>query len=73
MPLSAAGNPLHTRSLSVTLSEAAAPEVAFAADVPDLHERGFAPVGGELAVEMPRLFGAGSKPAVKPPPGWQRS
>jgi len=27
----------------------------------------------ELALEMPRLFGAGSKPAVKPPPGWQRS
>ena len=26
----------------------------------------------ELALEMPRLFGAGSKPAAKPPPGWQR-
>jgi hypothetical protein len=48
MPLSAAGNPLHTRSLSVTLSEAAAPEVAFAAYVLDLRKRGFAPVGGDL-------------------------
>ncbi len=27
----------------------------------------------ELAIEMPRLFGAGSKPAAKPPPGWERS
>ncbi|HSP97812.1 MAG TPA: DUF2889 domain-containing protein [Candidatus Dormibacteraeota bacterium] len=48
MPLSAAGNPLHTRALSVTLAEAAAPEVAFAAYVLDLRKRGFAPVGGDL-------------------------
>ena len=48
MPLSAAGNPLHSRALSVTLAEAAAPEVAFAAYVLDLRKRGFAPVGGDL-------------------------
>ncbi len=48
MPLSATGNPLHTRSLSVTLAEAAAPEVSFAAYVLDLRKRGFAPVGGDL-------------------------
>jgi hypothetical protein len=50
MPLSATGNPLHTRALSVTLSEAAAPEVAFSAYVLDLRKRGFAPVGGDLQV-----------------------
>jgi hypothetical protein len=48
MPLSATGNPLHTRSLSVTLAEAPAPDVAFAAYVLDLRKRGFAPVGGDL-------------------------
>jgi hypothetical protein len=48
MPLSATGNPLHTRSLSVTLAEASSPEVAFAAYVLDLRKRGFAPVGGDL-------------------------
>ncbi|MBX3025975.1 DUF2889 domain-containing protein [bacterium] len=47
MPLSAAGNPLHTRALSVTLAAADA-EVAFAAYVLDLRKRGFAPVGGDL-------------------------
>ena len=48
MPLSATGNPLHTRALSVTLAEGAAPEVSFAAYVLDLRKRGFAPVGGDL-------------------------
>ena len=50
MPLSATGNPLHTRALSVTVSEAAAPEVAFAGYLLDLRKRGFAPVGGDLQV-----------------------
>lgn len=48
MPLSASGNPLHTRALSVALAEAPAPEAAFAAYVLDLRKRGFAPVGGDL-------------------------
>jgi hypothetical protein len=48
MPLSAAGNPLHTRALSVTVAEAAAPEARFAAYVLDVRKRGFAPVGGDL-------------------------
>src|SRR5262245_19759242 len=47
MPLTAAGHPLHTRSLSVTLNHGA-PLVAFAAYVLDLRKRGFAPVGGDL-------------------------
>lgn len=50
MPLSAAGNPLHTRALSLTLRAAAAPEVAFAGYLLDLRKRGFAPVGGDLQV-----------------------
>lgn len=48
MPLSAAGNPLHTRALSVTLAEAPNGEARFAAYVLDLRKRGFAPVGGDL-------------------------
>jgi hypothetical protein len=48
MPLSVAGHPLHTRTLSVTLSHAEPPAVAFAAYVLDLRKRGFAPVGGDL-------------------------
>lgn len=50
MPLSAAGTPLHTRSLSVTVAEteAGGPQVAFAAYLLDLRKRGFAPVGGDL-------------------------
>jgi len=47
MPLSAAGHPLHTRTLSVTLNHGA-PLIAFAAYVLDLRKRGFAPVGGDL-------------------------
>jgi hypothetical protein len=48
MPLSATGHPLHTRSLSVTLTHAEPPTVLFAAYVLDLRKRGFAPVGGDL-------------------------
>jgi hypothetical protein len=48
MPLSAAGHPLHTRSLSVTLTHAEPPLVEFAAYVLDLRKRGFAPVGGDV-------------------------
>ncbi|MFN8642713.1 MAG: DUF2889 domain-containing protein [Candidatus Binatia bacterium] len=48
MPLSATGNPLHSRALSVTLRAAAAPAVAFDGYVLDLRKRGFAPVGGDL-------------------------
>jgi hypothetical protein len=48
MPLTVAGHPLHTRTLSVTLTHAAPPAVDFAAYVLDLRKRGFAPVGGDL-------------------------
>jgi hypothetical protein len=48
MPLSASGHPLHTRSLSVTLTHAEPPLVDFAAYVLDLRKRGFAPVGGDV-------------------------
>ena len=48
MSLAAAGHPLHTRSLSVTLREGADGAVEFAAYVLDLRKRGFAPVGGDL-------------------------
>lgn len=48
MSLTAAGHPLHTRSLSVTLSHTTALQAAFAAYVLDLRKRGFAPVGGDL-------------------------
>jgi hypothetical protein len=47
MSLTAAGHPLHTRSLSVTLTHAT-PLAGFAAYVLDLRKRGFAPVGGDL-------------------------
>ncbi|MDX2165884.1 MAG: DUF2889 domain-containing protein [Deltaproteobacteria bacterium] len=46
--LDAAGHPLHTRSLSVTLREATPERADFAAYVLDLRKRGFAPVGGDL-------------------------
>lgn len=46
--LSAAGHPLHTRSLSVTLAHDSAERATFAAYVIDLRKRGFAPVGGDL-------------------------
>ncbi len=48
MPLSATGHPLHTRTLSVALTHAVPPTIAFAAYVLDLRKRGFAPVGGDL-------------------------
>lgn len=48
MPLAAAGHPLHTRALSVTLGAAPDGEAAFAAYVLDLRKRGFAPVAGDL-------------------------
>jgi hypothetical protein len=44
----AAGRPLHTRALSLTLCEAAPPRVDFAAYVLDLRKRGFAPVAADL-------------------------
>jgi hypothetical protein len=48
MSLSASGQPLHSRTLSVTLTQAEPPRVAFAAYVLDLRKRGIAPVGGDL-------------------------
>lgn len=48
MPLSADGNPLHSRALSVTLCEATAPAVAFDGYLLDLRKRGFVPIGGDL-------------------------
>jgi hypothetical protein len=48
MSLTAAGHPLHTRSLSVTLSHTTPLQAAFAAYVLDLRKRGLAPVGGDL-------------------------
>jgi hypothetical protein len=48
MPLAAAGNPLHTRSLSVTLLQAADAQLSYAAYVLDLRKRGFAPVAADL-------------------------
>jgi DUF2889 family protein len=48
MSLSASGLPLHSRTLSVTLTQAEPPRVAFAAYVLDLRKRGIAPVGGDL-------------------------
>lgn len=48
MPLSVAGHPLHTRTLSVALTHHDARQVAFAAYILDLRKRGFAPVGGDL-------------------------
>ena len=46
----AAGTPLHTRSLSVTIAESPSDpqRVTFAAYLLDLRKRGFAPVGGDL-------------------------
>lgn len=43
----AAGTPIHTRSLSVTLTDQGA-QVGFAAYLLDLRKRGFVPVGGDL-------------------------
>ena len=46
--LDAAGHPLHTRSLSITLRQGADGAPQFAGYVLDLRKRGFAPVGGDL-------------------------
>lgn len=48
MSLDAAGRPLHTRALSLTLCEAGPPRLDFAAYVLDLRKRGFAPVAADL-------------------------
>jgi hypothetical protein len=48
MQLEARGLPIHTRTLSVTLTSAPAPQVGFAAYVLDLRKRGFVPVAGDL-------------------------
>ncbi len=48
MTLSAAGHPLHTRSLSVTLRHGEDGVADFSAYILDLRKRGFAPVGGDL-------------------------
>jgi len=48
MQLEARGLPIHTRTLSVTLAAAPAPQVSFAAYVLDLRKRGFVPVAGDL-------------------------
>jgi hypothetical protein len=48
MQLAARGLPLHTRTLSVTLSAADSGAVAFDAYVLDLRKRGFVPVAGDL-------------------------
>ena len=46
--LDAEGQPLHTRTLSVTLSQEEPSRVRFRAYVLDLRKRGFAPVAGDL-------------------------
>ena len=48
MSLDAAGRPLHTRALSVALTDEGAPRVGLAAYVLDLRKRGFAPVAADL-------------------------
>lgn len=48
MTFAARGGPLHTRTLSVTLTRAEPPLIGFQAYVLDLRKRGFAPVGGDL-------------------------
>jgi Protein of unknown function (DUF2889) len=48
MVFEARGGPLHTRSLSVSLTQAEPPLVAFHGYVLDLRKRGFAPVGGDV-------------------------
>jgi hypothetical protein len=48
MQLAARGLPLHTRTLSVTLSASDGGAVAFDAYVLDLRKRGFVPVAGDL-------------------------
>jgi hypothetical protein len=48
MSLAAAGLPLHSRTLSVSLAQSEPPTVALAAYVLDLRKRGIAPVGGDL-------------------------
>jgi hypothetical protein len=48
MDFSAAGCPLHTRTLSVALTHAEPPCIEFSGYVLDLRKRGFAPVGGDL-------------------------
>ena len=48
MQLEARGLPIHTRTLSVTLSAADDGAVAFDAYVLDLRKRGFVPVAGDL-------------------------
>jgi len=48
MQLEARGLPIHTRTLSVTLAAAPAPQVAFSGYVLDLRKRGFVPVAGDL-------------------------
>ncbi|MBY0274690.1 DUF2889 domain-containing protein [Candidatus Binatia bacterium] len=48
MQLEARGLPIHTRSLSVTLSATQGRDAAFAAYVLDLRKRGFVPVAGDL-------------------------
>jgi hypothetical protein len=46
--LSVRGHPLHSRSLSVTLTEGEGGGLAAFAELLDLRKRGFVPVGGEL-------------------------
>lgn len=48
MQIEARGVPIHTRSLSVTLSQTEGRDAAFAAYVLDLRKRGFVPVAGDL-------------------------
>jgi len=48
MSFAASGIPIHTRSLSVTLRQAAGEDVDFSAYVLDLRKRGVVPVGGDL-------------------------
>jgi len=48
MQLEARGIPIHTRTLSVTLSATDGPEIEIAGYVLDLRKRGFVPVAGDL-------------------------
>jgi hypothetical protein len=48
MRLDLSGHPIHTRTLSVTFTQAEPPAITFKAYVLDLRKRGFVPVGGDL-------------------------
>src|SRR6185436_15595677 len=48
MELSLAGHPIHTRALSVTVTQSTSGRATVDASILDLRKRGFCPVGSEL-------------------------